>query len=352
MIDKTNTTDARPFASLSKQSLFLVWGPPSHGARSRVFAEKLGIKECHFLHITSRRGFWAAPIKYSYQAVATLVLLFRKRPRIVFLQSPPSFAALFVYIYCATTKSQYIVDAHSDALQSVYWTRPRWLYNFLASKAVTTIVTNEHFRQLIQRRGGHATVLRDIPTTFFTAADYPVEGNFRVAVVSTFAGDEPLDEILEAAEKCGDVNFYITGSKKRASSGMLAGAPANVHFTDFLPNKSYYGLLQSSDAVMCLTTRNHTMQRGACEALSLGRPIITSDWPLLKDYFCQGTIHAKNTADGIRRAVVDMKRYHRRYETEIGVMQQEQQREWREHLEALVDLIGSSTADHRDRVKV
>ena len=33
------------------------------------------------------------------------------------------------------------------------------------------------------------------------------------------------------------------------------------------------------DGILALTTHDHTMQRGACEAVSLGVPIITSDWP-------------------------------------------------------------------------
>lgn len=335
-------TDADRFAPWSQQSLFLVWGPPSHGPRSQVFAQQLGIRDCYFLHCTKRRGLWAAPWKYTYQALHTLPLLFRRRPHVVFVQSPPSFAALFVYIYCALTRSCFVIDAHSDAFQRACWTWPRWLYTFLARQAVTTIVTNEHFQQQLQQRGAHGFILRDIPTTFPTGAPYPLEGKFNLAVVNTFAMDEPLPEILEAAKSCPDVHFYVTGSTKRASSGLLASAPENVHFTDYLPRDSYYGLLNSSQAVLCLTTRNHTMQRGACEALSLGKPIITSDWPLLRTYFHQGTVHTPNSAAGICRAVTAMQRNHRMYRTGIHLLQSEQQEQWREQLHALADRIERS----------
>ena len=55
-------------------------------------------------------------------------LLFRRRPKIVFVQSPPSFAVLFVYLYCALTDSRFVVDAHSAAFLYAAWRRPEFLY--------------------------------------------------------------------------------------------------------------------------------------------------------------------------------------------------------------------------------
>jgi glycosyltransferase involved in cell wall biosynthesis len=271
-----------PPAEIGAQALFLIWGPPSHGPRSRVFAQALGISELHYIYSTRRRGWLAAPLKYPYQAAKTMRLLFAKRPKIVFVQSPPSFAVLFVCIYCLLTNSQYLIDAHSAAFQRWIWTRPRWLQRFLARQAIATIVTNEYFQQLIERRGGRAFVLRDIPTSFDLTGTYPLNGGFNIAVVNSFAKDEPLDEVLAAAACLANVHFYVTGKQELAPPGMLARAPANVRFTGFLPDATYYALLNGAHAVLCLTTRDHTMQRGACEALSLGRPIITSDWPQLK----------------------------------------------------------------------
>ena len=327
------------FDRFRKQSLFLVWGPPSHGPRSQVLARELGIEDLQFLYTTTRRGLWVAPLKYSYQAVKTLDVLFRKRPKIVFVQSPPSFAALFVYFYCALTNSRYVVDAHSDAFQRPRWTRPQWLYNFLARKAVTTIVTNDYFQQMIERRGGSAFVLRDIPTTFPKGNAYALNGKMNVVVVNTFRSDEPIQEVLKAAKSLDDIHFYVTGKKSEARREILASASENVHFTDYLPNETYYGLLNSSHAVMCLTTRNNTMQRGACEALSLGKPIITSHWPLLQNYFCKGTVYTDNTAAGIHQAVSEMRRNHQRYESEIRCLQIEQQQEWQEKQKTLVNVL-------------
>jgi len=335
----------KTFAHFSGQALFLVWGPPSHGPRSQVFARELGIEELHFIYSTTRRGLLAAPLKYSFQAIKTLKLLFQKRPKIVFVQSPPSFAVIFVYLYCALTNGRYIVDAHSDALQSSYWTRPQWLYRFLARQAITTIVTNEHFEHMISDWGGHAFVLRDVPTTFPVGDRYPLNGKFNLVVVNTFAADEPLHEVLAAAAELEEVEFHITGKKSRAGQHLPRLIPENVHFTDYLPDETYYALLDASQAVMCLTTRDHTMQRGACEALSLGKPIITSNWPLLENYFYRGTVHVDNTKAGIRDGVLEMRQNYKIYHAGIRRLQIEQREEWQAKITLLANMIRQSQSD-------
>ena len=58
---------------------------------------------------------------------------------------------------------------------------------------------------------------------------------------------------------------------------------------------------------MVLTTRDNTMQSGAYEALSLGVPIITSDFQVLRDCFADAAIYVDNTSDAIAEAVRDLR---------------------------------------------
>ncbi len=328
-------------STLADRSLFLIWGPPSHGPRSQVFARELGIHELHFLNVTSRRGGLSALFKYPLMAIQTLGLLFRKKPGLVFVQSPPGLAVMFVSIYCALTGSRYIVDAHSAAMLLPIWTKPRWLWAGLARRALATIVTNEHFAQLLRGWGAPALVIRDIPTTFPDGGTYPLNGDFNVTVVNTFSTDEPLEQVLEAAHGMYGVHFHITGRLNRGNPKLLEGAPDNVTFTDFLSTEQYYALLRGSHAVMCLTTRDNTMQRGACEALSLARPIITSDWSLLREYFHQGTVHVDNSSMGIRQGVYKMMSAYEEHTAGIRALQRSQQAEWQQKIQELTALIGT-----------
>ena len=83
--------------------------------------------------------------------------------------------------------------------------------------------------------------------------------------------------------------------------------PENARFTGWLTEEGYAGLLRACDAVMCLTTHDHTMQRGAYEAMALHKPLITSDWQILRSTFSNGTVHVDNSVaaicDGVRTVV-------------------------------------------------
>ncbi len=327
---------------LFEGALFLVWGPPGHGPRSQVFARELGLVQPHFIQATLRRGFLVAPFKYLSQTIQTIQLLLQKRPSLVFIQSPPSLAVWVVFFYSLFHRCDYIIDAHSAALLNPFWTNPKWLNRLAARRALTTVVTNPHFQQIVQGWGANALVIRDIPTTFKKAAAPSVLAAFNITVVNSFGPDEPLTEILSAARKMPDIHFFITGRIRTSHQGQIAMAPENVTFTDFLPNDQYYALMNASQAILCLTTRNHTMQRGACEALWLGKPIITSDWPLLREYFYQGTLHVDNTSSGIEAGILRLQAAYADYEKEILEMQTSRRQEWRSKQAELYNLVSNS----------
>jgi glycosyltransferase involved in cell wall biosynthesis len=330
---------AAPTLGLGARSLFLVWGPPSHGPRSIVFARELGI-EASFLVATRRRGMLAGLYKYPVQAAKTIGLLLRRRPRVVFVQNPPSFAPILVWIYCALSGARFVVDAHSGAMQFRFWTRPRFLYRAMARAAVTTIVTNDRFAATIRGYGGRALVVADIPTTYPSTGAYAVPDGFNVMMVSSFAWDEPLDEVLAAARSMPEVGFFVTGDPARLGDGVPQDIPVNVHLTGFLPEDDYYALMAASDAVMCLTKRDDTMQRGACEAVWVGRPIVTSHWRVLRDTFGAGASYADNTVEGIRDAILDVARDPDRYVGEIERLRAEHRLAWDRALRSLDALLG------------
>ncbi len=94
-------------------------------------------------------------------------------------------------------------------------------------------------------------------------------------------------------------------------------------------------MLRSVDLVMVLTSRDHTLQLGGCEAIAEGKPLITSDWPYLREVFHRGTVFVPNTtegiSDGIRKAftsIVDL-------QCEALVLRQERRELWNVQLKHL-----------------
>ena len=125
-----------------------------------------------------------------------------------------------------------------------------------------------------------------------------------MAVISSFAYDEPLREVFEAASELPNVYFYITGDKKNADKNLLIKKLDNVIMTGFLDYNCYVDLLQKVDVIMDLTTENTSLVAGAYEAATLEKPLITSDWIPLKRYFNKGTIYINNSTEEIKRAIM------------------------------------------------
>ena len=322
-----------------------MWGPPSKGPRSVVLARELGLPIA-FLADRWEPGLRADPFKYPRQLLRTYRRLLRDRPRVVFVQSPPSLAVWAIAVYAALCGARFVVDAHSDAFQRDRWTRPRWLNRLVARRAAATLVTDPYWAEMLRGWGAEAVVVPDVPTEFAVGATPPDrtdQGAFTVAFVNTWADDEPLEAVLAAARRLPEVTFMVTGRTTGRESTMH-GAPPNVQWVGYLPDPAYYALLGRASGVMCLTTRDHTMQRGACEALSLGRPIITSDWPLLRSYFTQGTLHVDNTADGIRHAIMTLVQQHDRLVREVEALRDLRRAEWKQRREALKRLVEETMA--------
>lgn len=317
--------------------VFIAWAP--YGRRSELLAQELGAT-MYFIHYLKYQHPRYAPFKYVLQSLRTLQVLFTKRPTVVFVQNPPFVCALVVYLYCLLGRARYVLDHHSDVFSRRWaWALP--VQAFLARRAVTNIVTNRHWAELIEHWNAHAFILPDPFVQLPQGQPVVIKPGFNVVFINTFASDEPTEAVMAAAAELPDMHVYITGNKKKRPASFFAAAPPNVHFTDFLPDAQYIGLLRAAQAVMALTTRNYTLQGGGCEAVSLGKPLITSDWPYLRDLFARGTIYVPNSANGIRDGLRRMQQQWPTLEGEIVAFRQERRMAWEDQFAQLILLVQS-----------
>ena len=248
--------------------------------------------------------------KYAGQTWRTWRILSREKPQAVFVMVPPVFAGLAVWLYARVRRIPFVLDAHTAAFLHPRWAGWQWLQQRLSRQAATTIVTNEHLAAVVRQAGGRATLVPDVPVKFASIQPLERTSDFLIAVVCSFNYDEPIEAMLGAARALPDVKFMMTGNPKHLSAELKKALPGNVTLTGFLPDAAYAGLITSADAVMTLTTRDHTMLRAGYEAIYQGTPVIVSNWPVLRAAFDEGAIHVDNTATGIIEGIRTMQREH------------------------------------------
>lgn len=270
--------------------------------RPDLLAHHLGAT-MHFVTFGRRGNTFQTPLRYVVQAFKSWQILHQERPDLVVVQNPPIFCVIVALLYSRVYGARYAIDSHSGAFLSPKWGWSVWLHRLLSRRAVTTIVQNKYLENAVRGWGCHVSLLGYTPGAYPAGESLPVTGQFNIAVVSTYTEDEPLDMVFEAAARLPEIQFYVTGDSNRISPGLLALKPENCHLTGYLSYERYIGLLREVDALIDLTTQDHTLLMGGYEAVSLGTPLITSDWPVLRDYFSQGTVHVPNTVEGIYAGV-------------------------------------------------
>ncbi|CAN5541612.1 hypothetical protein BH09GEM1_BH09GEM1_01800 [soil metagenome] len=289
--------------------MWIVW---ERQRRSVELARRLGC-EFHQLDL-------AGPTRYPLSFLRTIALLATRQPRCLFVQNPSMILSSIACIYGLVAQATVVVDRHTTFLInkptdfSVRRTLFLVFHRFTLRAATLTLVTNDHLAGLVRAAGGRAFVLPDPLPVLSPTALPRLEGTKNVLVVSSFNEDEPVAEVLEAARGLGmpDVRLYVSGRHTGRSIDWQQLAPSNVILTGFLTESDYVNLLFAVDVVVALTKWDHCMLCGCYEAVTAGKPLITSDKPELRAYFRGAewaTSDACSIRDALRRVVEDIASY-------------------------------------------
>ena len=201
-----------------------------------------------------------------------------------------------------------IVDRHSNfKFHTVNKLSPKYKFFHILSrytirKADLTIVTNEFLAQVVRDWGGTPFILQDMLPNLELAGASKLEGQRNLALVSSFSDDEPIEAVMKAARELPDnVVLYITGNWKSLRKSLLNDLPRQVRLTGYLDENDFQTLINSVNAVMALTTQDHTLLCSAYEAVSLGKPFLTSNTSELKSYFRKGVLFTKHDAESLAK---------------------------------------------------
>ena len=292
--------------------LFIVWYGYSRRAET-LAAEFRG--QVGFLYEKDLKGWWLAPLRYLLQGLKTWYLLEREQPEVVVVQTPPIFAALVVAAWCKVRggtrcsgrRISYVLDCHTGTFYDPQW---RWalpLLHLLARKAALTLVASEAALDILKSWKVESLFLMDgLPALSPPGGTVGSEGESRVAVIGSFAADEPVVEIFAAAQLLPEVRFYFSGDPGRMTADQLSQKPENVVLAGFLPDSVYSGLLKNVHGLVVLTKEPNVLNCGAYEALAVAKPIVVSDWPQMRRRFTSGFIFVKNTPEAIASGIKTM----------------------------------------------
>lgn len=319
------------------KTLFVAWSRLSR--RTECLADSLQAKVLYLHGEKSNRFFrlW----NVLQRTFKTYEILRNERPDVTFVQNPPVHAILPVFLYSIGYKKRFVIDAHTRALwvERIHHHFYILLLRFFSKFSVTLLLHNEDLRKIINHWRSHSFVLETWFPPWIKPGTREGGSPESLVVISSFSSDEPIEEILEALHEMERIRFFVTGDSKKIINKLGAPQRENIIFTGYLEKEEYFLLLQESDAVMVLTTRPYTLLCGAYEAVAFGKPLITSDLPLLRRHFHQGTIHVDNTATGIGKGIREGFSRLDDLRREILDLREKKDREWNEKFELLKGIL-------------
>jgi len=330
---------------MKAKSVFIVW----YGYSRR--AESLALEldgQVNFLYETRLKGRWLTPMRYLVQGWQTWRLLEQEQPDVVLVQAPPIFAPLIVALWCKLRgktrrpghQVPYAIDCHTGTFYGRRWSWALPLLRLLSQRAAVTLVASEAALGILQNWKVPGIFLVDgLPTLSPATGTVGSEGEVRVAVISSFAEDEPVPEIFAAARLLPHVTFYLSGNPRGKTARLRSQKPQNVILTGFLPDDAYAGLLQNVDGLVVLTKGQHILNCGAYEAIAMEKPAVISDWPGLRRCFTHGFVYVNNVPEAIAAGIEKMLSEQTTLKNEIIVMRSELIRRRQPHFEQFVALL-------------
>lgn len=271
--------------------------------RSVTLAQELNVPL--FAYVNEKNIF----SRHFLSSLWTVYILIKERPEKIFMQY--SFMLLVVVYLYKKIRRQYVYvvcDCHTKALR-------RKLNNkcseiFLSIKKTTfksadiCIISNSELIPEVKRFCEKYVILPDPIPKLTLAADAIITDMKYCVYSNSYAVDEPLEEVINAAKLLeGKVKIIITGRIPKSREHLRQQPYTNIIFTDFLSDNEYNRLIANAQCVLALTTEESTLLCANYEALSVNTPLITSDTRVIREYFLQSVVYTKNSSNDIANSI-------------------------------------------------
>jgi glycosyltransferase involved in cell wall biosynthesis len=324
------------------KNIFLAWSFPTR--RSVTLSESLEAKLI-FLN-GERKNIFSRIFHYFLLSIKTLKALKSEKTDFVFVQNPPIYSLFPVFLYAKWYGKNYIIDSHTGTfiVEKIHHHLFFLMHRYFSKFACALLLHNEDLSHIGKYWRAPYFILEDrIPGFEISQTKREEKESFNLVVICSYSSDEPIAEILQASQKLHDIHFYLTGDFRKLRRDLRNTDSSSITFTGYLEERKYIKLLQDADAIMVLTKRPYTLLCGAYEAVAVGRPLITSNLPLLRRHFNKGTIHVENTAEGIEAGIREGFSRLEHLRKESVELREEKEREWNEKFEILKRILYETT---------
>ncbi len=237
----------------------------------------------------------------------------RERPSICFTMNPSIFSSWWLSLFTGLYGYRLVTDLHTPNLKLTGIKKKIFqiFFNSGIRRSNVVIVTNNIYRQEVLSLNRNVVIVPDpLPVLKKplrnTANNYQDPDNkTQILFVSSFAEDEPINEVLALDPELDGFNILVTGNWKK----MFASMPAtrNIRFLGFVDSDEYDQLLLSVDGVMVLTSEEGCLCCGGYEAFSAGKPMILSQTRALQEFFGEAPVYTQNSSEAILAALKRLK---------------------------------------------
>lgn len=317
----------------NKKIIFIEWS--KYNTRGASFAKVINAN----MFFIGNANFSNNPLRsfltYFPKTIENFKILKKEKPDLLIITNTTWVVAFVNLLYSKVTGTDLILDSHSCAFDNSLLKYPLFLSKFFAKHSFLSFVTNNAHVDLLEKWDARVILLNDIPFEdgLKTEKKIKLSNKFNICYVCTFADDEPYEEVLKASEKLDDIHIYVTGKFQKVD--IDPNNFKNITFLGFISNEEYKLYINNVNAIMTLTTREDTMQRAGSEAVSVGKPLITSNTKMLKNTFKSGTIFVDNKPDKIKAGIIEMKKNEILFLNAMYEMQKKRMEEFKVKMEII-----------------
>lgn len=247
--------------------------------------------------------------RHFFSCIWTIYVLLKIRPVKIYLQySFLLLVVLAIYKKIRFNTVKIICDCHTKALRrsvsgfygKIFW----WIKRESFQSVDIAVVSNSEMIPDIKILNSNFVILPDKIPNVVTSRRSNVNEKYCV-FVCTYAVDEPLDDVIAAANSLdGTIKIFCTGKIPKKLRYLKDNPYENIVFTDYLRQEDYYHLISSADCILALTSENGCLQCAGYEALSTEVPVVLSNTTALKAYFEDAAIYVNHEVSSIVGGVI------------------------------------------------